>query len=44
MKNYLAILLLTSASFGIFGQSLYDYDIDDKLAALGIILNEKVTL
>ena len=41
MKNYLAILLLTSASFGIFGQSLYDYDIDDKLAALGIILNEQ---
>ena len=41
MKNYLAILLLTSTSFGLFGQNLYDYDIDDKLAALGIILNEQ---
>lgn len=43
MKNYLAILLLTSTSFGLFGQNLYDYDIDDKLVALGIILNEDST-
>ena len=40
MKNYLAILLFVSASFNLFGQSLYDYDIDAKLTALGINLNE----
>ncbi len=40
MKNYLITLLFVSASFSLFGQSLYDYDIDAKLIALGINLNE----
>ena len=39
-ENYLITLLFVSASFSLFGQSLYDYDIDAKLIALGINLNE----
>ena len=40
MKHFFGVLLFSLGSLGLFGQNLYDYDIDDKLLELGITLNE----